>query len=211
MSTTIATQQPRARASSAKMLGRAGTGLAGAAVLAFSAALPAHAQTEVTSGHADVIGVNSAHEIGSNFGSDFAPWGANFDYQFVFDDALNQNGVTCSNGVITIDGHGINSNQLPDVGLDNSSNNPYLIDVSTASGSPQTGDVSFSSSLSDVLSTDGPPVELPSSAHVHGDWEFVVGSCAAGESYVFELTFEAEGQGGVGNFDEQGITFVINS
>ncbi|MFI9489525.1 hypothetical protein ACIG47_24265 [Promicromonospora sp. NPDC052451] len=185
---------------------RAGAALAGATLLTLGAALPAQAATDVTAGHADVVAVTSAHQVGSiydQFGGTFSPWDTTYDYRLVFDVAGT--GVTCSGGVYTVPNDFSIEDDVPFIGFDNDSASDYEITLDLVSGP---GDVTYTASAGGLDTATGEVLTLGSGTHQHGAWTFDAGSC--GGSHSFVLNFDVlEASPGTNGADRD-IEFVIN-
>lgn len=187
-----------------------GAALGGAALLALGAALPAHAVTTVSSGHVDVVAINSAGAIGSKIGSTFTYWSGGtpaFDHEFVYNKPLGKSGVTCSStGLLTInDG----ASGQPSLGLDNrTTSGSYTISVAKLSGSTAgTGAVTLDTPLASSVSTTGATEVLPAGGHEHGTWTFKLPDCSANKQYTFKLQFTASGP----STASKAIDFIIKT
>ncbi|MFV0434992.1 MAG: hypothetical protein ACK5LO_13560 [Leucobacter sp.] len=192
-------------------LAKIGAALGAAVLLTLGAALPAQAVTNVTSGHVDVVAVNSSN-IGSKIGSTFYRWSGGtplFDHQFVYNNALSVSGVTCSAGVLSIP-ESVSSSSLPSLGLDNWSMSSYKISVSKVAGSLGTGGVTLNTALAGTVSTTGGTETIGPLGHEHGDWTFAVGDCSSGKQHTFTLGFTAEKVGTPANTGSRNIDFIIN-
>lgn len=186
--------------------------LGASALLTLGAALPAHAVTNVTSGHADVVAINSSGSVGTKFGSTFYHWSGGtpaFDHQVVYNNALSVAGVTCSGGVISIPDT-VSYSSLPGLGLDNRSTASYTVAVTKASGSTGTGAVSLNTPLAGSVSTGGGTETIPAGGHQHGSWTFAVGSCSAGLTHTFSLNFTGTNTS-TSTASSKTIDFVINT
>lgn len=180
--------------------------LGGAALLTLSAALPAQAVSDVTSGHADVVAVTSTHQVGSiydQFGGTFSPWDSTYDYRLVFDVAGT--GVTCAGGVYTVPNDFSIEDDVPFIGFDNDSASDYEITLDLVSGP---GDVTYAASTGGLNTATGQVLTIDSGSHQHGVWTFDAGSC--GGSHTFVLNFDVlEAAPGTNGADHD-IEFVIN-
>ncbi|MFV0434978.1 MAG: hypothetical protein ACK5LO_13485 [Leucobacter sp.] len=186
--------------------------LAGAAALTLGVVLPAHAVTQVSSGHADVVAINSGNSVGSKIGSTFNYWSGGtplFDHEFVYNKPIGKTGVSCtgSGGVLWIP-DGVSG--LPSVGLDNASANSYQISVSKVSGSSGTGGVTLDTPLSGSVSTGGASETIGSGGHEHGNWVFTLGSCGLNQTHTFTLKFTAKNTS-TNVSTNKNIKFIINT
>lgn len=159
-------------------------GLVAAAALALGGASAANAA--VTSGHNDIVALNSSGTVGSYFGSTFDAWPVAAGYEeFQFTKSASPTNVTCVGGVYTI--KDTNGSAIPSVGFTNEKRGTSLPVSLTADGD----DVSFASTGigSFNIYSDGPSAGL--SGHHHGTWTLDNGApcVGTGQTATFNLTF----------------------
>ncbi|WP_029088509.1 hypothetical protein [Brevibacterium album] len=197
-----------------------GTAALGLAVVGLSfSSTAANAQTEVIidSGHIDIVGIDEPGEIGSIFGDDggYISWDDIGSDKYVLEYDVNRAGVSCSAGVYTASAANIGGTN-PWAGFSDHTGSTYSITMSKVGGTANTGDVTFTESVSNVTVLDtSVPLEwdLSAYAHTHGAWTFDsgTGDCSAPDQpahYDFDLEFDVDELGG-SNDDDHTFTFRV--